>query len=208
MTNLEHSNAASNDQSHRRTPDILARLEQAVGTIQDSDTFRAYLDVQSRFHRYSPNNVVLILTQRPDATMVAGYNAWLKMHRYVKKGERAIKIIVPMTKKVSSDDGEEERKLIFGTGNVFDHSQTDGEPLPEIAVPTLEAREGVGLLLQLYELAQAEGLDVRNVPAEQMRSDTMMGYYDRERCTIVVREASSLQMTKTLAHELGHHFAG
>src|SRR4051794_2711651 len=141
MASLEHSGDASDDQSNRRTPDILARLEQAVGTIQDSGTFRAYLDVQSRFHRYSPNNVMLILTQRPDATMVAGYNAWLKMHRYVKNGERAIKIIVPMTKKVASEDSEEERKLIFGTGNVFDHSQTDGEPLPTVDVPVLSGEE-------------------------------------------------------------------
>src|SRR4051812_14097158 len=160
------------DPSRRHQPDIFARLEQAVGAIQDSETFRSYLDVQARFHHYSPGNVALILAQRPDATQVAGYNAWLRMHRYVKRGERSIKIIVPVTKKVESDDGEEERKLIFGTGNVFDVSQTDGEPLPEIAVRALEAREGVGLLLQLYELAQAEGLDVRNVPAEQMRSDT------------------------------------
>ena len=174
------------DPSRRHPPDIFARLEQAVGAIQDSETFRSYLDVQARFHHYSPGNVAVILAQRPDATQVAGYNAWLRMHRFVKRGERAIKIVVPMTKKVETNDGQEERKLIFGTGNVFDLSQTDGEPLPEIAVPTLEAREGVRLLLQLYEPAQAEGLDVQNVPAEQMRSETMMGYYDREQRTIVV----------------------
>src|SRR3954454_4165647 len=111
MANLEHSSALSNDQSHRRTPDILARLEQAVGAIQDSDTFRAYLDVQARFHHYSPGNVALIMAQRPDATQVAGYNAWLKMHRFVKRGEKAIKIIVPMTKKYKTEDGDDESKL-------------------------------------------------------------------------------------------------
>jgi hypothetical protein len=191
----------------RRQPDILARLEQAVGEIQDSESFRAYLAVQARFHRYSPGNVALIMVQCPDATQVAGYQAWLRLHRYVKRGEKAIKIIVPMTRKVETADGEEERKLIFGTGNVFDVSQTDGEPLPDIAVPTLEGAEGVGLLLQLYELAQAEGLDVRNVPGEQMPSETMMGYYDRAQRVIAVREAAPRQMAKTLAHELGHHFA-
>src|SRR5438105_13979382 len=98
----------------RRQPDILARLEQAVGAIQDSDSFRAYLDVQARFHHYSWGNVALILAQRPDATQVAGYNAWLKMHRYVKRGEHGIKIIVPMTKKYKREDGEDESKLFFG----------------------------------------------------------------------------------------------
>src|SRR5947207_11329971 len=101
-----------------RQPEVLTRLEQAVGQIQDSETFRAYLDVQARFHRYSWSNVALILAQRPDATQVAGYNAWLRMHRYVHRGEKAIKIIVPMRKKVEREDGQEESKLFFGAGNV------------------------------------------------------------------------------------------
>src|SRR5207248_3494980 len=125
-------------------------------------------------------NVALILAQRPDSTMVADYNAWLRMHRYVRRSEKAIKIIVPMTKKVETDDGEEERKRIFGTGNVFDVTQTDGEPLPEIAVPTLEGADGGELFPQLSELAQAEGLQVRAVPSEHMDSETKMGFYDRQ----------------------------
>src|SRR5690348_4390438 len=97
---------------------VLDRLEKAVGQIQDSESFRKYLDVQARFHKYSWGNVALILAQRPDATQVAGYNAWLKMHRFVKRGEHGIKIIVPMTKKVKSEDGDDESKLFFGVGNV------------------------------------------------------------------------------------------
>src|SRR5438105_2553727 len=96
--------------------DVLARLEQAVGEIQDSDTFRAYLDVQSRFHRYSWGNVALILAQRPDATRVAGYHAWLKLHRFVKKGERGIKIVVPMRRKAKDGEEDEGARLFFGTG--------------------------------------------------------------------------------------------
>src|SRR5215211_9505368 len=109
MGRSEHPLLSSPD-SFRRQPDVLARLEQAVGAIQDSDSFRAYLDVQAKFHRYSWSNVALILAQCPDATQVAGYNAWLKMHRYVRRGERGIKIIVPMTKKVKAEDGNEENK--------------------------------------------------------------------------------------------------
>src|SRR5579862_5044107 len=79
---------------------LVARLEQAIGEIHDSDSFRRYLDVQSRFHHYSPNNVALILGQRPDATRVAGFRAWQRMNRFVMKGEHGIKIFVPMSKKV------------------------------------------------------------------------------------------------------------
>src|SRR6266581_1360357 len=72
----------------RSAPDIIQRLEQAIGGIHDSEGFRRYLDVQSRFHHYSPYNALLIMFQHPDATRVAGYNAWLKMNRYVRKGEK------------------------------------------------------------------------------------------------------------------------
>src|SRR5215218_5218646 len=135
MSNEQFRPSSDADPSRRRQPDIFARLEQAVGAIHDSETFRSYLDVQARFHHYSWGNVALILAQRPDATQVAGYNTWLKMHRYVKRGERGIKIIVPMTKKVQTEDGGDESKLFFGVGNVFDYSQTDGEDLPKVEVP-------------------------------------------------------------------------
>src|SRR3954453_11524457 len=149
------------DPSRRRQPDVLARLEQAVGQIQDSESFRRYLDVQARFHHYSWGNVALILAQRPDATQVAGYNAWLKMHRFVKRGETAIKIIVPMTKKVQADDGDDERKLFFGVGNVFDYSQTDGEDLPKVDVPVLSGEEGAELYGRLVQVVAAEQLELR-----------------------------------------------
>src|SRR5207248_11178694 len=114
MPNREQSNSSSEAPS-RRQPDVLARLEQAVGELQDSETFRRYLDVQARFHHYSPNNAALILMQRPDATRVAGYKDWLRMHRYVRRGEKSIKIIVPMFKtSVDEESGEEHRQVFFG----------------------------------------------------------------------------------------------
>src|SRR5215218_3297764 len=147
MSNEQFRPSSDADPSRRRQPDIFARLEQAVGAIHDSETFRSYLDVQARFHHYSWGNVALILAQRPDATQVAGYNAWLKMHRYVKRGEQGIKIFVPMKKKKgATEDGEEEEsKLFFGIGHVFDVSQTDGEPLPTVEVPVLQGEQGTEL---------------------------------------------------------------
>ena len=138
-------------------PEILNRLEQAVGQIYDSETFRRYLDVQARFHNYSWGNAALILAQMPDATRVAGYNTWLKLHRYVRRGEKAIKIIVPMHRKNKREDKEAEEeevdRLFFGTGNVFDVSQTEGEPLPEVEVPVLDGAEGGQLYAGLEQLA-------------------------------------------------------
>jgi hypothetical protein len=205
MPNREYPDSSSADPS-RRQPDVLARLEQAVGQIQDSDTFRRYLDVQARFHHYSPNNAALILMQRPAATRVAGYNDWLRMHRYVRKGERAIKIIVPMFKTTAdAESGEERRHVFFGVGNVFDLEQTDGEPLAQIDVPVLESDAGEQLYTGLTGVAGREGLQVE--PVTELAGE-MMGFYERGSQRIVLRLAAQLQMTKTLAHELGHHFAG
>jgi len=143
-----------------RQSEVLARLEQAVGAIQDSESFRRYLDMQARFHRYSFGNVALILSQRPDATRVAGYNTWLKLHRYVRRGEHGIRIVVPMRKKAEEPDDKEASRIFFGGGRVFDVSQTDGEPLPAVEVPDLDSEEGSELYGHLYGLATAEGLTV------------------------------------------------
>src|SRR5215208_1589535 len=205
MPNRERPDPSAEDPA-RRHADVLARLEQAVGQIQDSETFRRYLDVQARFHHYSPNNAALILMQRPEATRVAGYNDWLRMHRYVRKGERAIKIIVPMFKtRIDEQSGEERRHIFFGIGNVFDLEQTEGEPLAQIDVPMLESDAGEQLYTGLAGVAGREGLQVERVPE---LAGEMMGFYERGSQRIVVRLAAQLQMTKTLAHELGHHFAG
>lgn len=206
MSQPEKPRFPAPSESAKNQPDVLARLEQAVGQIQDSDTFRAYLDVQARFHRYSWANVALILAQRPDATRVAGYNAWLRMRRYVRRGEKAIKIVVPMTKRGAGENEDDERQLFFGTGNVFDISQTDGEPLPEVEVPVLTGEQGQELFLRLNLLAHQEGLSVRTGDPEKMPRE-LMGYYSPADRVILIKQAPMLQMTKTIAHELGHHFA-
>src|SRR3954452_5248866 len=119
----------------------LTRLEQAVSAIHDSDTFRSYLDAQARFHSYSFANVLLILSAKPDATRVAGYQTWKQLGRQVRRGEKGIRIIVPIRgraatsaaeSETSDDDTPQGQRTIvrFGTGSVFDISQTDGKPLP------------------------------------------------------------------------------
>src|SRR5437016_4004162 len=91
------SNTAGPEPAPKHSPlqETLSRLEQAVAQIQDSETFRRYLDVQARFHHYSPYNALAILLARPDATRVAGYVTWQQLGRQVRKGERGIRIVVP-----------------------------------------------------------------------------------------------------------------
>jgi N-terminal domain of anti-restriction factor ArdC len=195
--------AAHPEQGGSSQPDILARLEQAIGAIHDSESFRHYLDVQSRFHTYSFGNALLILAQRPDATRVAGYNTWLQLHRQVRRGEKGIRIVVPMRRKANEDDQDDESRLFFGTGTVFDVSQTDGEPLPEVAVPTLEGEAGGPLMDGLLALAEREAVAV-TLDRDELPSAAMGAYWPGER-RIRFRPAPMRQMVKTLAHEMGHH---
>lgn len=117
-------------------------LDQLIAAVEagGSDAFKAYLATMARFHRYSFGNVMMIAMQRPGATQVAGFNRWKEMGRYVKAGEKGIAIIAPMLLRkkaadgdtAASDDQDAEKLLRFKAVYVFDVSQTDGEPLPEL----------------------------------------------------------------------------
>lgn len=96
-----------------------------------SETLRAFLEMVGKFHRYSFGNVMLILSQRPDATRVAGYRTWQGLGRQVRKGEKGITIIAPMLLKQDAEPGQDPEKVLrFKAASVFDVSQTDGEELP------------------------------------------------------------------------------
>lgn len=143
----------------------LLQLEQSVTAIQDSETFRAYLTAQAKFHHYSFGNVLLILAQNPEATRVAGFRTWQSLDRHVKKGEKAIRIIAPAYYKKKETDqqtGEElERQVpFFRSASVFDYSQTEGKPLPAVAVPVLDSEAGGELYSRLEDVARAEGVSV------------------------------------------------
>lgn len=133
--------------------EITNKLEQGITDLFNSDNYKAYLKTMSKFTSYSLNNTLLIAMQKPDATTVAGFTTWKKLNRHVVKGSKAIKIIAPCPykKKVEEDvtdadgqsiigrDGkpikEKTEKVLMGfkVVNVFDYSQTEGDPLPEIA---------------------------------------------------------------------------
>ena len=109
------------------------QVERAVRELLTSDGWRRWAETRATFHRYSFGNCLLIAQQAPQATQVAGFKAWQSLGRQVRKGERAIRIMAPMSVKERDATGDEtgERVVFFRAVPVFDIAQTDGEPLPQ-----------------------------------------------------------------------------
>ena len=204
--------------------EITERLEQGVKDIFTSEMYTTYLRTMAKFHNYSFNNTLLIAMQRPDATLVAGFNAWKnKFNRYVKKGEKGIQIIAPAPIKevgerekidkdtglaVLNENGEPEMECVeyvvprFRLTTVFDISQTDGEPIPSLEVNELTAS------VKDYALLTAAIEQVSPVPMrfDEIEGDAK-GYYsdaDKEICIQVGMGES--QTIKTMIHEVAHKF--
>lgn len=185
----------------------IKQLEEGLERITTDEDFIRWLDVQARFHKYSPNNTILIVMQRPDATRVAGYRAWQKMGRQVRRGEQAIKILAPLTRRVTleDDDGNEEqvqRIIGFKLVNVFDVSQTDGEPLPELDVRIDgDSPEAQAITESLAAFAEESGIPI----IYEELNENIGGYFNVMTNSIAINTKSSAnQQAKTLAHELGH----
>jgi N-terminal domain of anti-restriction factor ArdC/IrrE N-terminal-like domain len=175
----------------------LELLEQGIKNLANQDNWLNHLKTQAVFHSYSFNNTCLIIQQCPEASRVAGFHAWKKLNRSVKKGEKGIRILAPMTYKDAEDP--EAVRVSFRSVAVFDVSQTEGEPLPEIVTP-LEG-DDQGLLQALKEFACNKGFWVL---AEDMGETNGTCSY-RSPITITLNpNRSLLQQAKTLAHELGH----
>ena len=202
--------------------EITERLEQGVKDIFTSEMYTTYLRTMAKFHNYSFNNTLLIAMQRPDATLVAGFNAWKnKFNRYVKKGEKGIQIIAPAPIKeveerekidadtglaVLNENGEPEMERVeyvvprFRLTTVFDISQTDGEPIPSLEVNELTAS------VKDYALLTAAIEQVSPVPMrfDEIEGDAK-GYYsdaDKEICIQIGMGES--QTIKTMIHEVAH----
>ena len=202
--------------------EITERLEQGVKDIFTSEMYTKYLLTMSKFHNYSFNNTLLIAMQRPDATLVAGYNAWKnKFNRYVKKGEKGIQIIAPAPVKereerekidkdtgltVLNESGEPEIEVVerviprFRVTTVFDYAQTDGEPLPTLEVNELTARVKDYTLLK-EAIEQVSPVPIRFGEIE----GNAKGYYSHMDKEICVRaDMGESQTIKTMIHEVAH----
>ena len=213
---------AENKPTNReRLREITDGIEQGIKELFESEKYMRYLSVMSRFHRYSVNNTMLIYMQKPDATLVAGYNKWKdQFERHVKKGEHGITIIAPTPYKkkieeqkldpdtkapILDKDGKivtEEKEIeipMFRPVKVFDVSQTDGKPLPELAsslsgnVPNYEA-----FMEALRRSAPVP------ITFEAMAADTD-GYFSAEHQKIAIRQGmSEVQTVSATVHEIAH----
>ncbi len=183
---------------------LLARLTEGVTTLATSAGWRQWLDVQSRFHHYSFNNTLLILLQRPEASLVAGFGAWRKLGRCVRRGEKAIWILAPMVSRSASADPDDPgpRELRgFKPVPVFDLAQTEGRDLPEIC-RRLEGDVEGDVFERLAGVARSLGFVVHDA---DILPDAANGDCSHRRRRIrVLRGNSPAQRVKTLAHELGH----
>lgn len=204
--------AASATKSERseKVGEALKLLEAGVERIVDGEEFKRYLRFSSRFHHYSANNVLLILVQRPDAARVAGYKAWQKMGRQVRKGEKGIKILAPVSRAFEDEQtGEKARALVgFKIATVFDIAQTDGEPVPAPPMPEdLDPEDPAGIARGVYEgltrLCEAEGVAVE---LEDRQRGDYGSYHRKERRIVLNRSLSGMERATTLTHELAHHF--
>ncbi|WP_112650118.1 ArdC-like ssDNA-binding domain-containing protein [Mycobacterium xenopi] len=159
-----------------RTEDIRREIDTALDELDDGQTWQEWLEFSQRFHRYSLNNQLLILTQNPDATRVAGFNKWKELGRSVNKGEKAIWIYAPMVKKIQVEDDNgatkrENRVVGFKVVPVFDVSSTSGDPLPEppvISVSHLSGRAPDGMHEDLDDQIEGHGyrLEYRDLVGE------------------------------------------
>ena len=148
---------------HRRKTDALDRLADGIGQLVSSEAWRAWLRVQARFHRYSFNNALLIQLQCPTATRIAGFGAWLKLGRHVRRGEQAIWILSPVTRRADTKDGQEAARVVtaFRPVAVFDVAQTDGEPLPDPCA-RLAGDDPRGAFAELVRVAATLGFNVED----------------------------------------------
>lgn len=185
---------------------ILERLAEGITQLTNSERWQEWLTMQSRFHSYSFNNTLLILGQKPNATRVAGFNAWRKLDRFVRKGEKGIRILAPMVYK--SDAGadvtasNESTKVIrgFKAVPVFDVSQTDGADLLEVCT-RLDGEDDAGLFERLRTVAVSIGFTVED--GTDLGGANGMCTHDDHRIWVLASN-SPVQRVKTLAHELGH----
>jgi hypothetical protein len=180
--------------------DLLVRLSEEISALVTSETWQRYLECQSRFHRYSFSNVLLIVAQCPEASRVAGFKTWLKMGRHVRRGEEAIRILAPLMYR-TAQEAEEERVLRgFKPVAVFDVSQTEGEELPAVCHRLL-GRAPDGLFDSLVGVANGLGFAVEDASLPAGANGDCSHGLRRIR---VEASNSSAQRVKTLAHELAH----
>ena len=204
-----------------RLKDITDSIERGIEELFQSDKYAEYLRTMSRFHKYSVNNTMLIYMQKPDATLVAGFNKWKdQFERNVMKGEKGIKIIAPtpFKKKIEQEkrdpdtnlpvldaDGKvivEEKEIkipMFKPVTVFDVSQTDGKPLPQLASDLQGNVQNYEVFMEA--LRRSSPVPIEIIPIH----DGADGYFSLDKQKIAIREGmSEVQTVSAVVHEIAH----
>lgn len=206
----------------QKVKEITDKLEAGLKELFESEKYKSYLSTMSKFHNYSFNNTLLIAMQKPEATLVAGYQAWQKnFERHVNKGEKAIRILAPAPYKIKEErdkldpvTGEmmfdengmpqkEETEVTipaFRAVSVFDVSQTDGKPIPELEVnELLSTVEGYEDFVQALMNISPVPIVFEDIPGDSK------GYFSTAEKRIAVQEnMSESQTLKTMVHEVAH----
>ena len=206
----------------QKVKEITDKLEEGLKELFESEKYRNYLSTMSKFHNYSFNNTLLIAMQKPEATLVAGYQAWQKnFNRHVNKGEKGIRILAPAPYKIKEErdkldpvtgevmldqDGmpqteEVEIKIpAFRAVSVFDVSQTDGEPIPELeAKELLSTVDGYEDFIKAITYVAPAPIGFEDIPGDSK------GYFSPTENRIAVQEGMSESQTiKTMVHETAH----
>lgn len=203
-----------------KVKEITEQLEQGIKELFDSDRYKEYLTTMSKFHNYSFRNTMLILFQKPEASLIAGYGAWQKnFKRQVKKGERGIKILAPAPYKKTVEEKQFDKNGVpmkdkdgniivntreitvpaFKVTTVFDVSQTAGEEIPMLA------KQLTGSIDE-YEKFFRVLKEISPVPITLEPIDgTENGYYHLEEKRIAIKDKlSEMQTIKTAIHEIAH----
>jgi hypothetical protein len=183
-------------------PELVEKLTAGIQSLTSSEEWLRYLDYQSRFHSYSFNNVLLIAAQMPSASRVAGFRAWQRMSRFVRKGEKALWILAPMIYKDIEESSDDPKRVIRGFKYVpvFDVSQTDGEELPE-TTHKLRGEDPAGCFARLLAVAHSIGFTVEDAELNGMCNGDCSHEHRRIRVEVT---NSPAQRIKTLAHEIAH----
>lgn len=198
---------------HPATPSREERLTAAhhllltgLAELTTSTAWARMLTVAARFHTYSPSNVLLILTQRPDATRIAGLRTWNSLGRRINKGEHGIRIIVPITRHdpdTTTGDDDKQRIVGFSVGTVFDIAQTSGDPIEQVEPRLLTGAAPEGIIDQLTTLIETEGLTVTYRDCRPANGLTSWA----TRTVTIRADLEPAAQLKTLLHETGHVLA-
>lgn len=212
----------SNEEKRQEIEKITKELDEQVSKLFDSETYKRYLKTMSKFHNYSFNNTLLIAMQRPDASLVAGFNAWKQnFHRNVKRGEKGIKILAPAPVKVDREmeiidprtqkpvldkDGRPKTETVkvtiplYKVAYVYDLAQTEGDELPSLGVNELTGKvDGYKKLIKAVESVSPVPVSYEDIEGNAK------GFYSLSDKKIVIQQGmSELQTLKTLIHEACH----